>query len=126
MGRVNNNEYLIQVGERLRNCRENLGYTREEFAKALDVTADHYRKIENGKVRLNTGKIVTLHNQYKVDINYLLTGEPNSILYKGKEYGSLDELWDESDEATKLELCKEVLEFQNKVEQRKAKQRLKQ
>lgn len=125
MALENTNQIMIQMGERLRSSRENLGYDRDDFAKALGITKDHYRKIENGKIRLNTDKIVILHKLYKIDINYLLTGKQSNFLYKGKEYGSLDELWNASDDETKLELCKEVMEYQKKVAQRKAERRLK-
>jgi transcriptional regulator with XRE-family HTH domain len=115
------NQNMIQIGERLLNFRETLGYSRDDFAKTLDITVDHYRKIENGKVNLKTDKIAMLSKQYNIDITYILTGKQSPFIYKGKRYGSLEELWDASDDQTKLELCKEVLGFKKEIEQRKLK-----
>ena len=39
-------ELNVQVGRRLREIRENMGYTQFRFAEILGVVEEHYRKID--------------------------------------------------------------------------------
>lgn len=64
----------VEVGKRLRDARQNLGYRQAEFACALDVTEEHYRKYESGATGLSAEKLLILHRDYKIDPTYLITG----------------------------------------------------
>lgn len=67
----------IQIGRRLRTARENIGYTQEQFAEALDVGVEHYRKIESGIYGLQPSKMLILYENYKIESTYLITGDKN-------------------------------------------------
>ena len=41
-------EINMQIGKRLQSVRENSGYTQEAFAETLEVSVEHYRKLESG------------------------------------------------------------------------------
>lgn len=38
----------VEIGMRLKAIRENLGKSQSEMAEILDVSDDHYRKMESG------------------------------------------------------------------------------
>lgn len=64
----------LMIGKRLREARVNLNKDKEEFAAALDVTEEHYRKLEAGKSGLSADKILILYQKYGIDPTYLFTG----------------------------------------------------
>lgn len=65
----------IEIGTRLRVMRENLGKSQAEFAEILDVSDDHYRKLESGSAGLTIEKIRILYKKLNIDPTYLLVGE---------------------------------------------------
>lgn len=65
----------VEIGIRLRIIRENLGKSQEEFAEILNVTDDHYRKIESGSTGLTLEKVRILYEKLNIDPTFLLTGE---------------------------------------------------
>ncbi len=73
--RTEKKEINIQIGKRLQNARENSGYTQETFAEALDVSVEHYRKLESGAYGLQPEKMLILYEKYKIDPTCLITGE---------------------------------------------------
>lgn len=75
--RAGKKDLNIQIGKRLQDARENSGYTQEVFAEALDVSVEHYRKLESGAYGLQLEKLVILHDKYKIDPTSLITGEKN-------------------------------------------------
>ena len=68
-------EINIMIGRRLQTTRENSGYTQEDFAETLDVSVEHYRKLESGAYGLQPEKMLTLYERYKIDPTCLITGE---------------------------------------------------
>ena len=70
-------EINIQIGKRLLTARENSGYTQEDFAETLDVSVEHYRKIENGIYGLQPEKMLVLYEKYRIEPTYLITGDAN-------------------------------------------------
>lgn len=67
--------YNREAGERLRKIRENRKMSETEMADALGVNPDTYYRLENGVNGLTIDKLLKLHTDYNVDLNYLLTGE---------------------------------------------------
>lgn len=65
----------IEVGRRLHDARENLGYTQAQFAEMLSVTDEHYRKIESGASGLTIEKMKILYRKLSIDPTYLIIGE---------------------------------------------------
>lgn len=62
----------IQIGKRLREARLNMNLEKSEIADVLDVTVEHYRKLEAG---ITGNKVLTLYHKYGIDPTYLITGE---------------------------------------------------
>jgi transcriptional regulator with XRE-family HTH domain len=62
----------IQIGKRLREARLNMNLEKSEIADVLDVTVEHYRKLEAG---ISVDKVLTLYHKYGIDPTYLITGE---------------------------------------------------
>lgn len=69
------NKLNMKIGERLQSARENLGYTQEMFAEALNVEVVHYQRLERGEYALTLDKMVVLHEKYGIDLNYLIAGK---------------------------------------------------
>jgi len=65
----------IEIGKRLREARKRLGYRQAEFAVALDVTEEHYRKYELGSVRLSAEKMALLFDKFGISPTYIVTGK---------------------------------------------------
>lgn len=70
----NRKERNIQIGDRLRQIRRGISCTGEQFAEALDVGPEHYRKLEGGTCGLTLKNILKLYEIYGIDPTYLLTG----------------------------------------------------
>ena len=65
----------IQIGKRLREARLNMNLEKSEIADVLDVTVEHYRKLEAGVTGISVDKVLTLYHKYGIDPTYLITGE---------------------------------------------------
>ncbi len=64
----------IEVGQRLQIARKNGKYSQDQFAEAFGIEVEHYRKLEKGVHGLNLDKIKTLHEKYRVNPTFLVTG----------------------------------------------------
>mgnify|MGYP003301747508 CR=1 FL=1 len=64
----------VEIGARLREIRDNLHKSQADMAEALEITDDHYRKIEAGQVGLTLEKIKILFEKLHIDSTYLITG----------------------------------------------------
>ncbi len=76
MERMLSDAEVMEIGKKLRELREKLGYTQQEFANKLYWDVSSYQKIENGKTLMTLDKAVQLHRDYKVDLNYFVAGDP--------------------------------------------------
>lgn len=65
----------IEIGKRLHDARDNMGYTQAQFAEMLSITDEHYRKLESGATSVSTDKMKVLHQKVNIDPTYLITGE---------------------------------------------------
>lgn len=61
----------------MQDARGISGNTQETFAAALDVSVEHYSKLESGAYGLQTEKMQILYKQFKIAPTYLITGEKN-------------------------------------------------
>ena len=52
------------VGERVRIARENLGYTRENFAEILDVSASTLANVELGRTQIPYVMLLNFLNNF--------------------------------------------------------------
>ena len=58
------NDTNIQIGQRMRKIRENLGYTRELFAELLDVSESTLSNIELGRTYVSQNVLLNLYNKF--------------------------------------------------------------
>ena len=58
-----------KIHKRIRNLEKS------EIADVLDVTVEHYRKLEAGITGISVDKVLTLYHKYGIDPTYLITGE---------------------------------------------------
>ena len=68
-------ELNVEIGRRLREIRENMGYTQFRFAEILGVVEEHYRKIELGSSGLTLEKVLILYERLNIDATYLIVGK---------------------------------------------------
>jgi len=74
MSRAKKNDN-VEIGMRLRAIRINLGKHQSDMAEVLEVSDDHYRKIESGSSGLTIEKVKLLYEKLNVDPGYLLIGK---------------------------------------------------
>ena len=65
----------IEISMRLRAIRINMCKSQAEFAEILEVSDDHYRKLENGSSGLTIDKVRILYEKLSVDPTHLITGK---------------------------------------------------
>lgn len=70
----------VEIGKRLREVRDNLGYTQSQFAEILGVGEEHYRKIELGSTGLTVEKVKVLYDRLNIDATYLIAGDKKELL----------------------------------------------
>lgn len=64
-----------EVGKRLKEARKNLARIQAEFAEALNVSEEHYRRYESGATGLSVDKLYILFHEFGISPTYLVTGE---------------------------------------------------
>lgn len=62
------------LGKRLRSARKMMNITSEEMAEVLQLSAGHYRKLERGEHAISLACLQVLHEEYGLDLNYIITG----------------------------------------------------
>ncbi len=67
---------------RLRQIRESLGMTQEEFADALNISKPSVARYEAGSRHPGSDLLTVLLNKYGINLNWLLTGEETATLNK--------------------------------------------
>lgn len=69
---------LIAIGERIRKQRIALGYTQQYVYERLDVSHNHYSRIENGHVGMSFETLLQLCEILEVSTDYILKGTISS------------------------------------------------
>lgn len=67
-----------EIGVRLRDTRIELGYTREKFAKLLDVSASTLANVELGRTQISYIMLLNLHNIFGISSDDILYGTKKS------------------------------------------------
>ncbi len=79
------------MGKRLRETREQSGYSVEEMCKLLDTTERHYTGVENGEYLLNPHRLYILKRVLGIDLDWLFFGEESEpgdiVLYHETSWG---------------------------------------
>lgn len=76
MGRMISDEEVVVIGRKLKELREKLGLTQQEFADELYWDVSSYQKIESGRTLMTLDKAIQIHRKYDVDLNYFVADDP--------------------------------------------------
>ncbi len=79
---MNNNKNLDNFFGRLKQVRRTLGFTQDEFSKILGISKPTLVRYEGGERNPDAGLLSVLITKYRVNINWLLTGEGDMFLPK--------------------------------------------
>ena len=63
------------IGQRLTKIRNDLRYTQEQFAQKLKVKRAAITDVERGKTFPNPILLENIHKEYKINLNWLITGK---------------------------------------------------
>lgn len=69
---------LTAIGERIQNQRLALGYTQQFIYEKLDISQNHYSRIENGRTGMSFEILLQLSELLNISTDYILTGRPDS------------------------------------------------
>lgn len=76
---------LKKSGMRIKELRKMHGYTQEELAEQLGISAGHMGKIETGTKGVSIDLMVVISALFNVSLDYLILGkEPESEVLKHK------------------------------------------
>lgn len=64
----------IEIGNRVRQIRANSGLNQREFASRLGISSGGISQIESGKAMPGGDFLLRIHQEFNVDITWLLTG----------------------------------------------------
>lgn len=67
---------LIAIGQRIQNQRLALGYTQQFVCEKLDISQNHYSRIENGHVGMSFEILLQLSEILELSTDYILIGTP--------------------------------------------------
>lgn len=67
--------WMREVGQRIYNCRSNLGMTQEELAEKSGLTTQFISYVETGKRAMRSENLLKLSAALNVSTDYLLTGD---------------------------------------------------
>ena len=65
---------MVMIGNRIRKRREELGYTREQFAEMLDVSPKFCIDFENGAKGLSLKTLIKISSILHLSTDYILKG----------------------------------------------------
>lgn len=68
---------LTAIGLRIKMQRKALGLTQQEIYEKIDVSQNHYSRIENGHVGMSFEILLQLSEILKISTDYILTGNVN-------------------------------------------------
>ena len=74
---------LVEIGDRLRLRREELGMTQREAAKLLEISETFYGEIERGNRRLSIERLILVHERMDMSLTWLLAGEKPVAIPEG-------------------------------------------
>lgn len=63
------------LGQRLRQRRNHLGLTREQFAELADIGAGYYGQIEAGTSQMSIDTLIKVSRTSRLSMEYILFGE---------------------------------------------------
>ena len=69
-----------EVGKRIKQIREDMGMTKEKFAKLLGISGQYLGVVEHGKSYLSIEKLKVLCDLTHLSADYILFGKDNYIV----------------------------------------------
>lgn len=69
-----------EIGNRIRKIREDMGMTKEKFAKLLEISGQYLGVVEHGKSYLSIEKLKTLCDLTNLSADYILFGKDDNIV----------------------------------------------
>ena len=70
-----NKQQLIEIGQRLRQQRNKLNLTREQFAELADIGAGYYGQIEVGSSQMSIDTLIKVSRASRLTMEYILFGQ---------------------------------------------------
>ena len=70
----------LSIGDRILLLRAALGKKQKDFAQELGTSASYVSDIEKGKSKAGEGFIESLYRTYKVNINWVMSGDGDMFL----------------------------------------------
>ena len=86
--------YFDQVvfGQRIKALRKKHGMTLYQMADELDISFEHYRRIEKGQHGCSIELLIDISEFFNVSTDYLLTGKSFESLYIRKKLSEAQEI----------------------------------
>lgn len=89
-------ELYLPIGERIKEKREECGYTQEKLASLIDVSTQYLSTLERGQVGTKISTMIHICDVLQVSCDYIMMGreDPNDIsgVLKRLEYLSPEQL----------------------------------
>lgn len=97
---------LVEIGQRLRQRRNELGLTREKMSELADIGAGYYGQLEVGTSQMSIDTLLKLSRSMHLPMEYILLGE-------GWEPGDAGAVTDLLERCTprELKLAEEVIKL---------------
>ena len=67
-------QQLIEMGQRLRSRRQELGLTREKMAELADIGAGYYGQLEVGTSQMSIDTLIKLSQSMHLSMDYIICG----------------------------------------------------
>ena len=68
-------QQLIEIGQRLRQRRQELGLTRERMSELADIGTGYYGQLEVGTSQMSIDTLIKLSHSMHLSMEYILFGE---------------------------------------------------
>lgn len=82
-------DFNINIGNRIRNQREKLGYSREKLAELADMSDGYLGEVERGTKGISSSFLYKISVSLGVTMDYLATGEEGDNNSKEKDIESI-------------------------------------
>lgn len=68
-------DLFVEIGERLRKRRREMGLTQKQAAEILGISTTYYGEIERGVRKITVDRVLSIYEGMGLEPTYLLTGE---------------------------------------------------
>jgi transcriptional regulator with XRE-family HTH domain len=82
-------QQLVAIGQRLRQQRNKLHLTREQFAELADIGAGYYGQIEVGTSQMSIDTLIKVAKTSRLSMEYILFGEEDDTMDLSSLYAML-------------------------------------